>query len=157
MIFFEWLEYSAYAEWVAVSLYAYPIFLSLHAVGLGIVVGTLAVVDLRVAGCFKTMELGPMNKLINLAIFGFVVNLLSGLSLFSAQATYFVTHTAFLIKISAIVLAVINALYLHKMLRLKATDWDAGEPVSLSARLLAISSLLLWSTAMIAGRLIAYT
>ena len=156
MAFLEWLEMSALAELVAVSLWGYPIMLSLHAVGLAVVVGVLAMVDLRVMGCFSSMEIVPMRKLINLAKAGFIVNLLSGFALFSSQATYFIGHKAFIIKIIAIVLAIVNAVILKSMLAKNAESWDQGTAISMNAKLLAFSSLILWSVAMIAGRLIAY-
>jgi len=156
MAFLEWLEFSPLGDWVAASLYGYPLMLSLHAVGLGVVVGILAMVNLRIVGLFGKLEIAPLRGLIKLAWAGFVVNLISGSALFTAQATYFITHKAFLIKIAAIFLAVINAAFLQNLLRQHADDWDAGESIPAGAKVLAISSLLLWSVAMVAGRLIAY-
>lgn len=156
MAFLEWLEYSALADWVGASLWGYPIMLGLHAVGLGVVVGILAMVDLRVAGCFSKLEMVPLKSLIKIAWAGFIVNFISGFSLFASQATYFITHKAFIIKIIAIFLAIINAAFLQNLLRQHAASWDGGAAVSMNAKVLAISSLILWSVAMIAGRLIAY-
>lgn len=156
MAFMYWLEQSALADMVAASLWGYPIMLTLHAVGLAIVVGVLFMVDLRVMGCFNQLELTPMRKLISLARWGFVVNLLSGFALFAAQASWFITHKAFIIKIIAIILAVVNALILKSLLTKNAEDWDNGVAISSNAKMLAFSSLILWSVAMIAGRLIAY-
>jgi len=156
MAFLEWLEFSALASWVGGSLWGYPIMLGLHAVGLGVVVGVLAMVDLRVAGCFSKLEMVPLKGFIKIAWAGFVVNFISGFSLFAAQATYFITHKAFIIKIIAIFLAIINAALLQNMLRQNAQSWDGGAAIPMNAKLLAISSLILWSVAMVAGRLIAY-
>ena len=156
MAFLEWLEVSALGEWVAASLWGYPIMLSCHAIGLAMVVGILAMVDLRVAGCFSQLEISPLRGIIKLAWAGFVVNFVSGFALFTAQATYFITHPAFLIKITAIFLAIVNAAFLQNLLRDNAEQWDRGMIVSTSAKMLAISSLILWSVAMVAGRLIAY-
>jgi len=156
MAFLEWLEYSALAEWVAASLYGYPIMLSAHAVGLGVVVGVLAMVDLRILGCFSKLETVPLKGLIKIAWAGFILNFISGFSLYSAQATYFTFHTAFVIKIIAIFLAIVNAAFVQNLLTKHGESWDAGEAIPMNARMLALGSLLLWSVAMIAGRLIAY-
>lgn len=156
MAFLEWLEYSALGEWVAASEWGYAIAISCHGIGLGIVVGTLAMVDLRIVGVLKRLELAPMCGLINLAWAGFVVNAISGFALFASQATYFIGHIAFLVKISAILLAVVNAAFLQNALRASADKWDEGETISGSAKLLALGSLVLWSVAIVAGRLIAY-
>ena len=156
MEFLEQLEYGAVAEWVAASEWGYAITISCHGVGLAIVVGVLAMIDLRIVGLFKGLEFVPLRSLIKLAWVGFVINAVSGFGLFAAQATYFIIHIAFSIKIGAIVLAIINAAFIQNALRNFAARWDAGEAVPVPVRLLAFGSLLLWSVAIIAGRLIAY-
>lgn len=152
----EWLELSSLGDWVAASLWGYPIMLSLHAIGLAVLAGSLAMVDLRVIGCFPGLEIAPLRGMIKLAWAGFIVNLISGFSLFTAQATYFIAHRAFLIKIACIILVLINSALLLGMLNNHADEWDAGGTVSAPAKALAFSSLLLLTVATIAGRLIAY-
>lgn len=156
MEFLEWLEYSALADWVAASEWGYAITISCHGIGLGIVVGILTMVNLRIAGLFRGLALTPVGSLIKLAWCGFVLNAISGIALFAAQATHFVTHVAFLIKISAIFFAVLNAAFIQNALRASARKWDGGAPIPLYVKLLALGSLSLWSVAIVAGRLIAY-
>lgn len=156
MGFFSWLEESSLALWIGESLWGYPIALTSHAVGMAIMVGLVAVVDLRVAGFFKAIPLETIRKALTVAWWGFALNVASGFSLFTSQATYFITHKAFLIKLAAIILAAINAYILQRMLRADSTVWDANGTASTKAKNLAISSLLLWLVAVIAGRLIAY-
>lgn len=156
MSLMEWLEQTALSEWVGTSLWGYPIMLTAHSVGMAIVVGVLFMLNMRIAGFFSSLEITPMRGLIKLAWAGFILNLASGVSLFASQATYFITHTAFLIKIGAIFLALINAAFLQNIIKNNATAWDVGEALSSTAKALSISALLLWSAAIIAGRLIAY-
>ena len=96
---FELLEESALALWVGESLWGYPIMLSLHAVGLSIVVGIFTMLNLRILGLLKDIELSTFKSLYQLSWVGLVINTTSGFSLFSSQATYFVTSKPFLIKI----------------------------------------------------------
>lgn len=153
---FEWMEYSRLATWVAESLWGYPIMISLHAIGLGVVVGILVMVDLRILGSIDGIPFVTLRKLMNIAWAGFIVNLLSGTALFTAQATTFVESTPFLIKIPAIISALIIAAIMQKQLRSNANDWDASTAVSATAKALALASIALWLTAIIAGRLVAY-
>ena len=157
MSFLEWLEYGAIGVWVAESAIGYPFVLSMHAIGLAVVVGVLFVVDLRMAGCFQKLEIAPLLQMLKLAWAGFVINFVSGCALFASQATNFIANPAFIIKIIAIFLALINASFLQQQLRQYAESWDKGEQISTNARALALTSLFLWSVAIIAGRLIAYT
>lgn len=156
MEIFVWLEQTSLAIWVGESLWGYPIALTSHSVGMAIMVGIVLVIDLRVAGRFSSLGFVGMRKALKIAWCGFALNVISGFSLFTSQASYFATHPTFLIKIAAIILAVINAYLLQKMLTEKAEDWDGGVEVDKKAKVLAISSMVLWVTAIMAGRLIAY-
>lgn len=151
MSFLYWLETSALGDWVATSLWGYPIMLAAHSVGLAIIVGILFVLNLRLIGFFPKIDPRLLRPLIKLAWAGFIVNLISGFMLFAAQAPYFITHPAFIIKLIAIFLAIINAALLQNLLKenVEKDKFSKG-------KYLAISSLVLWSTAIIAGRMIAY-
>ncbi len=156
MAFFEWLEFTRVAIWVGESLWGYPIMISLHAIGLGTAVGILVMLDLRVLGSFDGMPYSSLPGLMKIAWAGFIVNLLSGTALFTAQATVFVDSLPFLIKIPAIFTAVGVAGVMQKQLRQHARAWDSGVAVSSAAKSLAAVSIGLWLIAIIAGRLIAY-
>lgn len=153
---FEWLEQSDLAIWVAESLWGYPIMISLHAMGLGVVVGTLIMVDLRVFGLFSGIPYSALRSLMRLAWAGFVVNLASGSALFTAQATVFIDNVPFLIKIPSIFLAVILAGMMQNQLQKNAASWDRDGAVNSTTKALAAGSIVLWLTAIVAGRLVAY-
>jgi len=156
MEFFTWLESTGLALWIGESLWGYPLALTCHAIGMAVMVGLVAVVDLRIVGYFKSLSLVSMRKVLSVAWWGFLLNVVSGFSLFSSQATYFIVHKAFLVKLVAIILAAINAWMLHRMLRVNSTSCDTDSVISSKARMFAVSSLVLWLTAILAGRLIAY-
>ena len=157
MTLFEWLEGTAVALWVGESLWGYPILLSLHVVGLAIVVGIFAMRDLRLLGRLNGVSYAALASLVKLGWIGFVINAASGLALFSSQATIFVESTPFLTKISCILLAAITAVFVQKQTRERVAGWDAGDGVpSPQVRVVAAFSLLLWISAIVAGRLIAY-
>lgn len=151
----QWLENSQLAYWVGGSLWGYPIMLTLHAVGLAIIVGISAMLDLRVLGYGKRMPLSGMVKLMPVAWFGFVVNLISGGALFTSQATFYVTNIPFIFKITGILIAVILIAIQQKQLLQNGDEWDANG-VAGAGKAVAIISLVCWSVAMIGGRLIAY-
>ena len=50
------VEESAVALWVGESLWGYPFLLSLHVVGLAIIVGLVVMLDLRLLGLFKELN-----------------------------------------------------------------------------------------------------
>lgn len=150
---FIWLENTSLALWVSESYYAYPALLSLHIVGLAIVVGLSSMQNLKLLGLFSGLALESQPALVKLALAGFSLNLFSGLLLFSSQASYLVTSLPFLFKISFIASAMVVSVLIQS--RIKNAMTTALSPNS-SAKVLALISLLLWSSAIIAGRLIAY-
>lgn len=154
---FEWLEYTPVAIWVGESLYGYPFMLSMHAIGLAIAVGIFAMRDLRLLGCFDGIQFASFGRFAQLGWFGVVINVISGVFLFTSQATTFASSTPFLLKIPMIFLAVICAAIIQNRVRAEASTWDrAGSVASGSVRLLATASIVLWTGAIISGRLVAY-
>lgn len=156
---FSWLETTAVANWVALSLWAYPALLSLHIVGLAIVVGIFVTRDLRLLGLAHGLDPRIFASLAPLAWFGFTVNLISGLLLFTSQATVFAGNLPFLIKISCIAAGMALARLIHRRLRqqsVSSLQYMAVLPEETSLRPLALLSLTLWIGAIGAGRLIAY-
>ncbi|MFT4672461.1 MAG: hypothetical protein ACI945_001804 [Pseudohongiellaceae bacterium] len=146
---FIWLENTSLALWVSESYYAYPALLSLHIVGLAIVVGLSSMQNLKLLGLFSTLELESQSALVRLALTGFCLNLFSGLLLFSSQASYLVTSVPFLFKISFIATAMVVSVLIQSPIK---SVLRSGS----SVKILALASLFLWSSAIIAGRLIAY-
>ena len=150
------LESSALAIWVGESLYAYPGLLACHIIGLAIVVGVFAMRDLRLLGLVPEINLAVFSELKTLAYAGFVINLVSGLLLFSSQASYLATSIPFLTKISCVTAGMIVAAVLNRKLEQTPATENQVLTLESSVRWLAVFSLIIWSSAIIAGRLIAY-
>lgn len=127
--------------------------ITIHGLGLAVAAGIGIVVGLRVLGFFTDVSISLYAALLRIALIGLAVNTISGVALFTTQATYFIVHPAFQIKIAAIVLAVTAALLLRRPMQAAAR----GEVVSEGKRrTLAAMSITLWCVAIVAGRLIAY-
>jgi hypothetical protein len=151
-----WLEGTGYAQWLSVSATGWPVMLTGHAIGLAIVVGIIFSLDLRLLGLFGTIPLTSLDQLLRVGWIGVVINVVTGLSLFTTQATIYVTNLPFLVKIAFVVLGCVNLAYMQRVLRRNGAAWQAAGGVTPLARSLAGSSLLFWVMAVVAGRLIAY-
>lgn len=137
------------AEFVRTSPWAYPSLEVVHLVGLGLVFGTLWLVELRLLGVGRRLDVGALAATAlpwNLA--GFALSVVSGLLLFASRAGELIANRAFLIKMGLIALAGVNAALLHTRGPL-----DPHRP---GTRLQAAASLLLWVGVIACGRLIAY-
>jgi len=153
---FVWLETTPIAQLVALSLWAYPALLSLHIIGLAIVVGIFSMRDLRLLGIDHGVELTAFISLGKLAWIGFTINALSGILLFTSQATIFITSIPFLSKISFITVGMVLAVIIQARLSNLLVDDRYINSIDRTTRFLAAISMSLWIGAIIAGRLIAY-
>jgi hypothetical protein len=151
-----WLEATALATWTreSPSLWAYPTILTLHTVGLGIVVGANAVIDFRLLGFAPRISVPSLSPLFRLILWAFVLNAATGFILFMSEATTKSKQPIFYIKLTFIALALWNTAIVRRGMR---QDGPIGAPLnSPRYRRLAIVSLVLWSAAITAGRLMAY-
>ena len=155
MGFLTWLESTAYAQWILTGLTGWPLVLTSHAIGLAIAVGTVYAINMRLLGLYKAIPLSSAQELLNLAWVGIGINVISGFSLFMTQASFYVTSFPFLVKISAIILGIIVLVLQQKMMKRELPSWEASG-VSAKGRNMAIASLVLWTLAVVTGRLIAY-
>lgn len=156
MEFLARLQGSAVSQWIAgsPSLLAYPTILTLHTVGMAIVVGTCAVMALRVLGVAPEMPLSGFRHAPRLVWGGFVLNAATGVALFAMDAEHKATQTVFFVKLAFIALALVCYAQLRR--RVFANPAVADARIGADAKALAVISLILWTGATVAGRLMAY-
>jgi hypothetical protein len=156
MAFFTWLQDTPFAHWVASdpSLLAYPTILTLHTVGMAIVVGTCVVMDLRLLGIAADVPLTALRRAPRLVWTGFFINAATGIALFTTDAEHKATQTVFFVKLSLIFLAL--AVYARIRTLVFRNPSAMAMPLPGKVKALAIVSLILWTGATVAGRLMAY-
>ena len=150
-----WLEETSLARWVGESLWAYPFLLSLHVTGLAILAGVFIMLDMRLLGSFRQIRIDSLLPAVRFAWVGFVLNAISGVLLFTSQASYFITNRPFLAKISMIFIGVILAAVIQRRLR-DARVASGASTISSGTKAIAAASLAMWIGAIVTGRLIAY-
>lgn len=152
-----WLESSAFAAAMRQWLWLYPIVEIVHITGIALLVGSLAMFDLRVLGLSRALPLRKLARhLLPWTLAGFAIVAISGSMMFSAHATEFWTNPAFAVKLSLIGAAGINALWFHLGPFAAVDRWDTGAAAPGSAKAAAALSLLLWIGVISCGRLLAY-
>ena len=150
------LEASGMSTWLreSQSLWAFPFVLTLHTVGLGLIVGSTVVVDLRILGGASRMPLKPLEKLFSIMWIGLALNAVSGLMLFAKEATTVGVSGVFWVKMSLIALSI--WVLTHIKTRVFDDPLVDKRPIPNNVRALALLSILLWAGAITAGRLMAY-
>jgi hypothetical protein len=155
--FLIWLETSALSIWVreSPSVFAFPTVLSFHTLGMGIVAGLSAAIDLRILGFAPRVSLTHMRRYYPWLWFGFWLNAASGVVLLVGYPTKALTNPVFYGKLVCVALgAVVQMLIRRRVLRDTASD---DQPVPRRGRMLAAASLVLWAAAITSGRFLAYT
>jgi hypothetical protein len=155
--FFVWLEATLLSTWIreSTSLWAFPGILSLHTIGMGFAAGISAAVDLRILGFAPAVPLLELRRFLPVMWIGFWVNAVSGVLLLIAYPTKALTNPVFYLKISFIALALVG---IRCMARTVFGDASLDlNPATRTAKWLAIASLICWTGAITAGRLLAYT
>jgi hypothetical protein len=149
------VDASAFGQWARSSALAYPIANVAHVLGLVLLVGAIGLLDIRLAGGFRTLPVLALAQATTpIAVAGLAVMLASGATLFAADAPALATSAIFGWKLALVGLALCNAAAFRLLWQRRFADWDAGAPAV--ARLMAGCSLLLWLGVAVAGRLIAY-
>jgi hypothetical protein len=88
---------------------------------------------------------------------GFVVQIVTGIILFSSEATKCYTNLAFRLKMLMILVAGINAMVFHWTAYRSVDRWDETPGTPIGAKIAGSVSILLWFGIVAAGRWIAFT
>jgi len=86
----------------------------------------------------------------------FLVQAVTGITLFLSEAAKVYTNPAFRLKMVLILLAGLQALIFHKIVYRNVTTWDEGEVLPIGAKVSGLVSLSLWVGIVAAGRFIGF-
>jgi hypothetical protein len=147
----SWLESTSLAIWLqeSPSIWSLPTVLTLHTAGMAVLVGASWVLDLRLLGIGPRIPLSAYRWVFPTLAIGLFVNLVTGVLLFVKNATAWGTAVPFFVKMLLVVASVATVLPLRSLV-IRGGEADGR------ARLLAIASILAWTGAVTAGRLLAY-
>ncbi len=153
----DWLAATPLAQVMRDSPWLYPIVEIVHITGFCILVGAVALFDLRVLGWSRALPVSTLGRHLlpwSLASLALVVP--AGLLMFSTQPHAFLANPVFLLKLTLIATAGVNALLFHVGVYRSIAGWETGRPAPPLARLQALLSLALWLAVICCGRLLAY-
>lgn len=135
----------------------FPILETVHVLGICLLVGTIATVDLRLTGWILRDQ--PVTRVFRALLpytwTGFGLMLVTGLPLFAAESIKLYGNPAFRLKLLLLALAGCNALVFHKASWNGVVQSEPSGAVPRRAKVIAAISLLLWCAIVVLGRLIA--
>lgn len=143
------------AVWLTRSGTAYLFVNAAHILGIGMLVGAILPLDLRLAGLFRSFPVQVLAPfLARAAACGLGVALLTGAWLFSVKPVEYAGNTAFLIKMGVLAFALVNVSLQHGNRHYRQAV--AGGPIHGIVRGLALVSVVTWIAVLVAGRWIGF-
>ena len=153
------VEHGTLAELVRENDLLFPFIESVHVLAVCLVVGSIAVVDLRLLG-FASVD-RPVGRLmrsilpITVGAFGLAVA--AGSLLFISHASKYLENRFFIAKITLIALAGVNMAVFHLIGARNLDQWENDALPPLFARVAGGLSLFLWVSVVACGRWIGFT
>ncbi len=154
--FVQAIEGSAINNWILSSAWLWPSLEIMHFVGLSLLLGSLLVIDLRLAGFFRRVHLGATHALLPWTFVGFGLNLISGTLFVLGDPARYTANIGFLWKMVLVLIAGLNALWFYWKINPVMTSWSPNGDTSALAKTIAFVSLGTWTGVLLLGRLIPY-
>ncbi|MBV8842122.1 MAG: hypothetical protein JO307_04850 [Bryobacterales bacterium] len=155
----QWLESSALASTIRDGLLLFPLLESIHVIGLALVFGTIAIIDLRLLGAasaerpFKRMA----SDILKWTWAAFALTAVTGALMFITNADVYYHNFYFRTKMLLLVLAGINMASFELTLGRAVHRWDKAPSAPPAGKAVAILSLAIWISVIFAGRLIGFS
>lgn len=151
----EWLAATPLAAGLRRSALLYMFVNASHILSIGLLLGAILPLDLRLMGFFPLVPLSVIGPFLSrAAAVGLTAAIVTGFCLFSVRPMEYAGNPAFLAKIGLLAVGVANAAIVHAR-----DSWRkaiAGVVVAASLRIAAMVSAAVWITALIAGRWIGF-
>lgn len=155
----QWLETSAAGLLVTESAWGFQSFVAIHLLGLGLSVGMIVWMDLRLLGKAMTgsTPAAVYRGIAPWALTGFVLMFASGAMLFAGYATAAYGNVFFRLKLIAMLVAGINAAWYHLATERRVASAATVDALPMAARATGLISIAAWLTVVMAGRAMSYT
>ena len=155
----ESIEYSSLGTTIAESTWMFPTIETAHVIALVTVIGTIALVDLRLVGVKgHALRVSQLAKDTLPWTWGaFVLAAITGGLLFISKASSYMINPYFLWKMALMALAGLNMLYFHLTTWRTVEHWELDPSFPGMAKLAGWLSLIFWLGVVFCGRLIGFT
>jgi len=155
MTFVDWIGAWPGAVLLQRSGTAYLFVNAAHIASIGLLIGGILPLDVRLAGLIRGVPLAVIAPFLSRsAAIGLGLAIVTGLWLFSVKPREYLGNTAFLWKMALLAVALVNIAVQHRNRHFRLA-LDGGE-VHLTVRLVASCSAILWLAVLVAGRWVGF-
>jgi hypothetical protein len=154
----QWLDNTAMADAVRESVWIFPAMETLHVAAIVIVVGSIALLDLRLTGLVsRNRAISEVSaEMLPWTWTSFVIATVFGVLLFAGQPVKYVGIAFFDMKLLLIALAGINMLVFEHVIAKSRGTWDRDPTPPVTVRIAGGLSLAFWISVIVCGRLIGF-
>jgi hypothetical protein len=154
--FLVFVEGSDLSMWIrGDSMLAFPTIITLHTICMGLLAGVSSAIDLRILGAAPGVPLVPLRLFYPLMWFALGINAVTGVLMVIGYPTKQLTNPLLYIKLSLVALAVF---LVHRIgIEVLSAAKQGQSALTARAKWMAATSLAVWASLIIAGRLLEYT
>jgi hypothetical protein len=138
------------------SAWGWPIAESVHFLGLSLLIGSIALFDLRLLGMARRVPIGALHRLIPWGLTGYGINVVSGAAFLMTEPDQYIYNPAFHFKLLFMGIAGFNALAFYLVAYGKSTAPGAPAEAPRAAKIIAATSLCMWIAVIVCGRLLTF-
>lgn len=155
----NWLQDTRLAVFMQESEWAFASVESAHVIALTLVLGTIAIVDLRLLGWphRRTPVTALAGDCLRWTWGAFALAVVSGALMFITNASSYYDNLAFRVKMLLLVAAGLNMLVFELRTFRTVAAWDVDRPTPLAGKVAGALSLTLWIAVVGFGRWIGFT
>ncbi len=154
MEFLVWIQDSAFSTWIRESDWALFAFLIVHTISMGFLVGAGIAMDLRILGIAPRVPLALFARLVPVVECGLILAICSGVLLVVGYPAKAITNPIFYLKLA---LVTASLLLMRALVRFFANPRSDADVAPNRIKALATLGLLLWFSAVTAGKFLPYT
>ena len=153
-----WIDGTQLADNIRISIWMFPALEVAHVAAIAIVLGSIARVDLRLAGLVSSdRSISEISReMLPWTWISFAVATLFGVLLFVGQPLRYAQVAFFDAKIILILLAGLNMLVFEFFTRRSVAKWDRAPIPPVQVRIAGGLSLAFWLSVLLCGRLIGF-
>lgn len=151
-----WLQSTSLSHTIVYVTWIWPLAETLHFVGLALVLGIAGFFDVRLMGFFRQIPVRAARELMPYAMFGFALNLVTGLAFFIGHPEQYVHNIAWWLKVASLAIAGGNALAFELIAASTAVPLGAGEDTPMRAKAIGLISLVAWVSVLYWGRMLPF-
>lgn len=152
----KWMEQGWLGAAARDVYWLFPAAEIVHFFGLCLLMGALLLIDLRVLGFARAVSIKKVIAFTPLALVGLALNVVSGVVFLCAYPENYWPSTAFQLKLVAIAIGVLNALWFKWVETPRIELLADGDDADARAKFVALLSLTAWIVVIVLGRFLPY-